>query len=132
MFDEIISFIQTIFTIAIIIFVVCVFIVIIKAIESSQKNAERIEKEQKEKQELINQIIADTKVFPTDLLIAQRDEVLQAYNTLYDCKQRGSIQTKELLTFFRVGDELGCSMDLKTSYTVLEILNDEIRRRQNQ
>lgn len=122
--------VSTMFTIAVIIVVVCIVIAVIKGIEQSQKNAERIEKEKKKNQELINQVILDSKKFPTELLILQRDEMWQAYNTLYDCKQRGSMQTKELLPLFRVGDDLGCSVDLKTSYTILEILNDEIQRRQ--
>ena len=130
MFDEIISFISTVFTIAIIIFAVFIVIAIIKGVESYQKNTEKIQREQDERQELINQVILDSQKFPTELLISQRNEMLQAYNTLYDCKQRGSMQTKELLPFFRVGDDLGCSVDLKTSHTILGILNDEIQRRQ--
>ncbi len=100
MFDEIFDFISTVFTIAIVVFVVCVAFAIIKGIISYQKNAERLEKEQKHDQELINQIILDSRKFPTELLISQRDEVLQVYNELYDCKQRGSIKTKEILPFF--------------------------------
>lgn len=130
MFDEIINFISTVFTIAIIIFVVFIVIAIIKGVDSHQKNIEKIQKEQNEKQKLINQVILDSKRFPTEMLISQRDDMLQAYNILYDCKQRGSTQTKELLPFFRVGDDLGCSVDLKTSHTILKILNDEIQRRQ--
>ena len=79
---------------------------------------------------MINQIFSDSKNFPTNVLISQRDDVQQAYNELYDCKQRGSMKTKEILPFFRVGDDCGCSMDLKTCDIVLKILNDEIQRRQ--
>lgn len=129
MFDEIISLITTAFTIAVIVFVLCIVIAIIKGLGNHQKNAERIEKEQKENQKMINQIISDSKNFPTNVLISQRDDVQQAYNGLYDCKQRGSMKTKEILPFFRVGDDCGCSMDLETCDTVLKILNDEIQKR---
>ena len=129
MFDEIIDFMSTVFTLTVIVVIICVVVGILKGIKESEERAERMRREQEEQQKLIKQIEADTKVFPTNVLISQREEVWQAYNVLYDCKQRGSIQTKELLLFFRVGDKLGCSMDLKTCDIVLDILNDEIERR---
>lgn len=130
MFDELITTVSTIFTIGVIAAVVYVVFAIAKGIEQGQKATQRAKEEQQEYQNLINQVILDSKKFPTELLISQRNEMLQAYNTLCDCKQNGSTQTKELLLFFRVGDELGCSVDLKTSSAILEILNEELQKRQ--
>jgi hypothetical protein len=130
MFDDLIQTIQTIFAIGIILIVDYVIWAIAKAVGQSQKAAQRANEEQEEYRKLINQVALDSKKFPTELLISQRNEMQQAYNTLLDCKQRGAMQTKELLLFFRVGDDLGCSVDLKTSSTILEILNEEIQKRQ--
>lgn len=130
MFDELIQTISTIFTIGIILIVVYVIWAIAKTLNQNQKAAQRVNEEQEEYRKLINQVALDSKNFPTELLVSQRNEMQQAYNTLYDCKQKGAMQTKELLLFFRVGDELGCSVDLKTSSTILEILNEEIQKRQ--
>ena len=129
MFDELIDTVSTVFTIIIVIFVAYIAVVIIKSIISHIESAERNQKKQQKQQELINQILSDSKSLPTEVLVAQRDDVLQAYNELYDCRQRGSIKTEEILPFFRVGDNLGCSMDLRTCCAVLEILNSEIQKR---
>ena len=130
MFDELIDTISTVFTITVIIVIICVIVGIAKAIQQSQEQAERLQKQREENQKLINQITLDSKRFPTSVLISQRDEMLEAYNELYSCKQRGALKRKELLPLFRVGDDLGCSVDLETSYAIWKILDDEIKRRQ--
>ena len=130
MFDELIQTISTIFTLTVIIGGVCIVVAIIKGIQQNQEYAERLQREREENQKLINQVALDSKSFPTSVLICQRDEMLQAYNELYACKQRGALKRKELLPLFRVGDECGCSVDLETSYAIWKILDDEIKRRQ--
>jgi len=130
MFEDILDTISAAFTIMIVIVVVCIVIGIIKGVQQSQEAAERMQREEEERQRMINQIISDSKKFSTNLLLSQRRDVQQAYNELYACKQRGSMKTKEILPLFRVGDDFGCSMDLKTCHTVLQILDDEIKRRQ--
>lgn len=130
MFDDIINAISTAFTITLILFIILIVIAVIKGIENGQKRTEQIQKEQIENQNLINTIISESKQFPTEVLISQRDEVLRAYNELYNCKQNGLMKKKEYV-WIRVGNKIGCPMDLKTCYTVLEFLSEEINKRSN-
>lgn len=130
MFDDIINAISTAFIITLILFIILIVIAVFKGIENGQKRTEQIQKEQIENQKLINTIIYESKQFPTEVLISQRDAVLQAYNELLSCKQAGLRKSKEIV-WIRVGNNIGCSMDLKTSYTILEFLTEEINRRSN-
>lgn len=128
MFDGIIDTLSTTFTIAIIVIVVCVLVGIAKGISASEEQAERKQREEEEKKNLINTVISQSKQFPTDVLISQRDEVHRAYNELLACKRTGSFKIKEMV-WIRIGDKFGCGMDLNTCYTILQHLNSEIKRR---
>ena len=130
MFDELKQTVSTLFAIAIIVVIVYIVIVIVKIIQQNQAATERAQKEQEEYQNLINSVISDVKRVSMEALIHDRDEVLRAYNLLYDCKQRGAMQIKESV-FTSVGNDFPCTVDLKTSYTILEILNEEIQKRQS-
>lgn len=129
MFEEILDTISAAFTIMIVIVVVCIVVGIIKGVQQSQEAAERMQREEEEKQKMINQIISGSKKFSTEVLISQREEVQRAFNVLYECKRSGSIQRLEIV-YIPAGDDWACSMDLKTCHTVLQILDDEIKRRQ--
>lgn len=130
-FEKIGNAISNIFTFIIVAFVAYIAFIIIKAVINHLKDMERDRKEEEERKALINQIISDSKRFSTSVLISQRNDVQQAYSELYACRQRGSTKRKELLLFFRVGDELGCSMDLETCQAALQVLDDEIQRRKS-
>jgi hypothetical protein len=128
--DKISNTIETIFTIGIIVFIGILLFYFFKSIIDSQRKHEREEKEKKDNEKLINTIISEAKTFPINVVISQRDSVREAYNELLECKRTGSHKIKTFV-LIRVGDKLGCGMDLNTCRTVLHLLNEEIARRKN-
>lgn len=128
MFDEFFNTLSTVFTLIIIVGVICVIAGIVKGLSASKEQAEREQREKEEKTNLINTLISQSRQFPTDVLISQRNEVYRAYKELEACKRSGSFKIKEMV-WIRIGDKFGCGMDLNTCYTILQHLNSEIKRR---
>lgn len=128
MFSELFDAIRAGFGICITIGIVIIVLAAIKGISDAKAQAEsdRIEKEENRK--LINTVISEARQSPTDVVIAQRDEVARVYRELAACRREGSLKIKEF-AYIKVGDEFMVTLDFHTSYTILKHLNDEIARR---
>lgn len=128
MFEEIMDTLSTTFTIFILIVIVIIVAVIIKGISDYDKQIEIEQQKKEEKAKLLNTVISQSRQFPTEVLISQRDEVYRAYTVLESCKRSGTMKIQEMV-WIRVGDKMGCWMDIGTCCAVIKHLDQEIERR---